>query len=139
MNQKFLAHPFVRRAATGALFLAVTLGTTPVVWAQAAAPGTAARMQSEMATCDGVQQDKAACVREAGAARQEAGRGGLVTPDTSGSSANTMERCRLQPASDQADCMARIQGGVGNTSTSTSGSVMGGGVIRETVTTTPAK
>ena len=139
MNRKFFAHPFANCAATGALSLAVSFGTMPAVWAQAAAPGTGARMQSELAACDGVQQDKAACVREAGAARQEAGRGGLVTPDTSGSSANTMERCRLQPASDQADCMARIQGGVGNTSTSTSGSVMGGGVIRETVTTTPAK
>ncbi|MDB5827263.1 MAG: hypothetical protein JWQ73_1483 [Variovorax sp.] len=140
MNSKtFTFASSAHRLAAAALFAAVALGTAPAVWAQAAAPGTAARMQSEKATCDGVQQDKAACLREAGAARQEAGRAGLTTAGPTGNSANTMERCRLQPAADQADCMARIQGGAGNTSTSTSGSVMGGGVIRETVTTTPAK
>ena len=127
------------RLAAGAFFAAVMLGAGPAAWAQSAAPGTAARMQSEKATCDGVQQDKAACLREAGAARQEAGRAGLTTAGPAGNNANTMERCRLQPAADQADCMARIQGGAGNTSTSTSGSVMGGGVIRETTTTIPAK
>lgn len=129
----------VPRVLASVLFAAVMLGAGPAAWAQSAAPGTAARMQSEKATCDGVQQDKAACLREAGAARQEAGRAGLTTAGPAGNNANAMERCRLQPAADQADCMARIQGGAGNTSTSTSGSVMGGGVIRETVTTIPAK
>jgi hypothetical protein len=140
MNNKSLVLPFAHHLAAGALFAVVTLGVAPAAWAQqAAAPGTAARMESEKATCDGVQQDKAACLREAGAARQEAGRAGLTTAGPAGNSANTMERCKLQPAADQADCMARIQGGAGDTSTSTSGSVMGGGVIRETVTTIPAK
>ncbi len=102
------------------------------------APGTAARMQSERATCDGVQQDKAACLREAGAARQEAGRNGLTTDGRAGNNANAMARCDLQPMADRADCEARLRGAAGS-STSTSGSVMGGGVIRETVTPVPAK
>jgi hypothetical protein len=46
-----------------------------------------------------------------------------------------MERCKLQPAADQADCEARVRGGAGSSS---GGSVMGGGVIRETVTPVPA-
>ena len=99
----------------------------------AAPPGSAARMQAERATCDGVQQDKAACLREAGAARQEAGRAGLTSAGTGGS---VTARCDLQPAADRADCEARLRGAPGTTTT-TSGSVMGGGILRETVTPLP--
>jgi hypothetical protein len=104
--------------------------------AQAQAPGTAARAQQERATCDGVQQDRAACLREAGAARQEAGRDGLTSATSGRYDANAMARCREQPAADRADCEARLQGGA---RTTTEGSVMGGGVIRETVTPLPAQ
>ena len=102
-----------------------------------APPGSAARMQAERATCDGVQQDRAACLREAGAARQEAGRAGLTSAGSGGNASNAMARCDLQPAADRADCEARMRGAPGSTTT-TSGSVMGGGVIRETVTPLPA-
>jgi len=102
----------------------------------AQAPGTAARAQQERATCDGVQQDRAACLREAAAARQEAGRNGLTSASPGRYDANAMARCREQPAADRADCEARLQGGA---RTSTEGSVMGGGVIRETVTPLPAQ
>lgn len=104
-------------------------------FAQSGPPGADARMSSERATCDGVQQDKAACLREAGAARQEARRDGLSGSSAAGYDANAMARCKLQPAADQADCEARVRGGAGS---STGGSVMGGGVIRETVTPVPA-
>lgn len=104
--------------------------------AQATAPvGTPAREQQERASCDGVQQDKAACMREAGAARQEAGRGGLTGGSGAALDANALERCKQLPGAEQADCEARLRGGVGSSS---SGSVMGGGVIRETVTPVPA-
>lgn len=107
------------------------------VLAQATAPvGTPAREQQERASCDGTQQDKAACLREAGAARQEAGRGGLTAGGGAALDANALARCKQLPTAEQADCELRVRGGAG---ASTSGSVMGGGVVRETVTPVPAK
>jgi len=90
--------------------------------------------QQELAVCGHNQQDRAACIREAGAARQEAARGGLTgAPDYR---ANALARCGLQQSpGDRRDCEARVLGGAGNTSASVEGSVMGGGVIRESVTT----
>ncbi|KQX22064.1 hypothetical protein [Variovorax sp. Root434] len=102
--------------------------------AGAQAPGSDARMQKERATCDGVQQDRAACLREAGAARQEASRGGLTSPSPARGQVNALARCGELPAAEQPDCEARIEGGA---RTTTEGSVMGGGVIRETVTPLP--
>ena len=99
--------------------------------AQPAAPGTDARMQGERAVCDGVQQDRAACLREAGAAQQEARRNGLTNPSPGAEDRNALDRCKQQPPSAQAECEARITGAG---KTTTEGSVMGGGVIRETVT-----
>ncbi|MET3497620.1 hypothetical protein [Variovorax boronicumulans] len=104
--------------------------------ASAQAPGTDARMQKERAVCDGVQQDRAACLREAGAAKQEAARSGLTTPSPARGQVNALARCAEQPAADQADCEARMKGGA---RTTTEGSVMGGGVIRETETPLPAQ
>lgn len=96
--------------------------------------GTAAQAQKERATCDGVKQDRAACLREAGAAQQAAGRNGLTTsPDSYDK--NASDRCQLQPPADRADCEARVRG---TGMSSTQGSVMGGGLIRETVTPIPA-
>jgi len=123
-----------KKPAFASLCLVALLGTAAAL-AQSAPPGSDARMARERATCDGVQQDKAACLREAGAAKQEAGRSGLTGSSAAGYDANAMARCKLQPAADQADCEARVKGGAG---ASTGGSVMGGGVIRETVTPVPA-
>ncbi|MGJ7525337.1 hypothetical protein [Variovorax sp. GB1P17] len=107
----------------------------PVASAQATASSNA-RVQNERATCDGVQQDRASCLREARAARQEAGRNGLTTPSAGREDTNALARCREQPAGDQAGCEARVRGGA---HTTIDGSVMGGGVIRETVTPLPAQ
>jgi hypothetical protein len=103
--------------------------------AQNAAPGSDARVRQERAKCDGKQQDRAACLREAGAAQQEARRDGLNTVGAPGQEQNALARCQLQPAADRADCEARMKG---TGQTSSEGSVMGGGVIRETVTPVPA-
>ncbi|CAN7311370.1 MULTISPECIES: hypothetical protein [unclassified Variovorax] len=123
-----------KKPALASLWLIALLGAGAAL-AQSAPPGSDARTASERAACDGVQQDKAACLREAGAARQEARRNGLTGSSATGYDANAMARCKLQPAADQADCEARVRGGAGSSS---GGSVMGGGVIRETVTPVPA-
>lgn len=91
--------------------------------------------QGDGMICDGKQQDRAACLREAGAARQEAQRGGLSNAGPGAESRNALARCQLQPHADRADCEARVKG---TGQTSTEGSVMGGGLIRETVTPVPA-
>lgn len=114
-------------------FIAASLLAGLPAWAQA--PAAAPAAAAEAARCDGVQQDKAACQREAGAARQEAARGGLTSGGLSGNQANALARCQQLPAADRADCEVRVRGGEGSSS---SGSVMGGGVIRETVTPVPA-
>lgn len=120
-----------------ALLLAIggIAGTTAAV-AQTATGS--AQLQSERARCDGVQQDRAACLREIGAARQEARRDGLTSASAASYEQNALARCQLQPVADRADCEARIVGSSGAGRTSVEGSVMGGGVIRETVTPIPA-
>jgi hypothetical protein len=88
-----------------------------------------ARYNQERARCLSGQshQDRATCLREAGAALQEAKRGGLST--SSNLSANATARCNAQPAADREACIQRIMG-----AGSTQGSVEAGGVIRQTET-----
>jgi len=97
-----------------------------------------ARYLKERAACESgnTSQDKATCLKEAGAALGEKKKGKL---DNSGSPVvNATDRCNVLPAKDKADCLARIVGPLApNQRVTTSGSVEGGGVIRETTTTTP--
>lgn len=126
-----------RFSPRAALTLALT--TAAFLAAPSAIAQTAEqRYQAEVTRCNTgqTQQDRATCLREAGAARDEARKGNLASPQSAEMVSNATERCKTQPAADQAACMQRIQGtGV----TTTSGSVEGGGVIRETVTPVPAK
>lgn len=94
------------------------------------------KYQAEVARCHSgqSQQDHATCLREAGAARDEARKGNLASPAPAAADANATDRCKAQPAADQAECIQRITGS-GNTTTQ--GSVAAGGVIRETVTPVP--
>ena len=120
------------RSMIFALLAISGLASTTIASAAGQRPGGGI-YQQELSVCGHNQQDRAACIREAGAARQEAARGGLTSaPDYRG---NALARCGLQPPADRADCEARVLGGNGNTSSSIDGSVMGGGVIRESVTT----
>jgi hypothetical protein len=103
--------------------------------ASAAAPrypsaGDGARTyREEVAVCGHIQQDRASCIREAGAARQAAARGQLTTaPDYL---QNALARCSSQPPMERSACEARVRG---TGETAIDGSVLGGGVIRETVT-----
>jgi hypothetical protein len=93
--------------------------------------------QKERADCDAgrTAEDRATCLREAGAAAVERKRNTL---DNAGSARqNAIDRCNLVAPKDKADCLARIEGPAQpNQKTTTSGSVAGGGVLRETTTTT---
>jgi hypothetical protein len=93
------------------------------------------RYNQERARCMSGQshQDRATCLQEAGAALDESKRGGLAT-QKSALPQNATARCDAQPVADRADCVARIQG-----AGAASGSVEGGGVIRQTETVVPAK
>ncbi len=116
-----------------ALFVAVS-GLAAATGAYAQSADGISRTQSASARCDGVQQDRAACLREVGAAAQEARRNGLTSATAGSYEQNALARCQLQPVADRADCEARVVGSSGAGRTSVEGSVMGGGVIRETVT-----
>ncbi|RXZ38283.1 hypothetical protein D9O50_01675 [Oxalobacteraceae bacterium CAVE-383] len=93
-----------------------------------------ANYRRERASCmDGTSnEDRATCLREAAAARDEARRGQL-TDDSAAERQNAVARCNGLPESDRADCVRRVQG-----EGTVSGSVGGGGIFRETVTTVPA-
>ncbi|WP_445287296.1 hypothetical protein [Variovorax atrisoli] len=120
------------------LFTMLAVGALTISAAASAAPPkrgeSYSTYQQELAVCGHNQQDRAACIREAGAARQAAAQGGLTSaPDYR---ANALARCALQQPADRPACEARVLGSMGNTTASVDGSVMGGGVIRESVTTT---
>lgn len=97
-------------------------------------PGGAAQYQSDRSVCDSGQshQDRATCLREAGAARDESRRG-PPGDDPSRYQQNATVRCNALPAADRQDCLNRIQG-----QGTTRGSVAEGGIYRETVTREPA-
>jgi hypothetical protein len=78
------------------------------------------------------QEDQATCLKEAGAARDEARRGQL-TEDGTAFRKNAKERCDVLTGDEQRDCIARAHG-----SGTVSGSVEGGGILKETHTIVPA-
>lgn len=123
--------------------LAIAATLAPA-WAAAPAGPTAkrppsvadTRYEKERQVClDGrSNQERATCLKEAGAARDEARRSQLDGGESAAQRAgNALQRCKAVRAADRADCerMARGEGSV-------SGSVGGGGVVKEIVTTVPA-
>lgn len=112
--------------AVAPLVLALGVLASP---AGLAAPSN--EVQDAQQNCDGSKQDRAACLREAGAAAQERRRGGLTNPAPQQQQDNAQARCADQLAASRADCEARMQGAANSKA---EGSVAGGGIIRETVT-----
>jgi hypothetical protein len=114
----------------GAAFLAMTAAT-----AQMAAPGAtgidaSGNYQQEVQACasGATQQDRDTCLREARNARVEKDRGQVATaPGTF--EANAQARCEALAGEEKAACQARALG-----YGSTSGSVAGGGVLRQVET-----
>ena len=115
-------------AAIGALLAVSTAFAAPPSDAQA-------RYQQERAACDSgqSQQDRATCLREAGAALHEARQGRLGEGQVQYQQ-NALARCGYLPAEERSACHARMQG-----QGTTSGSVAGGGIYRELVTREPAQ
>lgn len=133
IRSRHLALASVVAAVAGAFAGASALAGEPVVTSDAKA-----NYVKEKTNCEtgNTTQDKATCLKEAGAALEEKRKGKL---DNSGSPVvNATDRCNVLPAKDKADCLARIVGPLSpNQRVTVSGSVEGGGVIRETTTTTP--
>jgi len=116
---------FAHRA--GAVIAAAALLAVSV--SLAAPPGTdpQAQYRADVAACQNgpPSQDKAACLREAAAARAQRGSfdSGVASTDYQ---RNALRRCDPLPRDDQAACRARIEGqGI------TRGSVREGGIYRE--------
>jgi hypothetical protein len=94
-----------------------------------------ARYQQDRAACMSGRsnEDRATCLREAGAALQAAKRGRLG--DDQGSyEKNRLLRCEPLPAGDREDCVRRMQG-----EGTVKGSAEEGGTYRELRTTVPAQ
>lgn len=105
----------------------------------AAAGGTPsaaqARYQQDRAACISGQsnEDRATCLREAGAALQAAKRGRLGD-DSGAYEQNRLARCAPLPAGDREDCVRRMHG-----EGTVKGSVEAGGTFTELRTTVPAQ
>jgi hypothetical protein len=112
--------------------LAITAGARAAD--QSATDSAKAQYDAERARCMSgtTGQDQASCLRSAGAAYDSAKQGKLTNPNTQFHD-NALARCASLPPSDRADCESRVDGGGDS-----SGSVKGGGVIKQTVTPVPA-
>lgn len=93
------------------------------------------RYQQERKAClsGASNQDRATCLREAGAALQEAGRGRLSAGGGATLGDNALARCGALPPADRDECVTRMREGT------TSGSAAQGGVLRELVRPVPAQ
>ena len=115
----------LRRAAAATL-----LAGAATVLAAPDRPAVEERYRQERAACERLEagQDQAACLREAAAARAQALQGALDdgAPDYRD---NSLARCRMLQGDDRRDCLSRMTG-----AGSVSGSVEGGGVLREFTT-----
>ena len=91
------------------------------------------RYHDERAAClsGASNQDRATCLREAGAALQEAKRGGLAGEERD-LARNRTARCAALPQADREDCTLRMEQGT------TSGSARQGGILREVERPVPA-
>lgn len=132
MQTRFLSTCWARRAA---LTVGLIVASPAVLAAGASSPagdqpGAEARYQKERALCQqeaaGPQRDT--CLKEAGAARDEARRG-AVHSDAATHERNARARCQALPAPDRPDCLARVRG-----EGTHRGSVKEGGIYKESVT-----
>jgi hypothetical protein len=125
--------PFRHRtmvAAATLLCAAAALAAPPMTATEAQA-----RYREDMAACNSgrTNQDIATCRREAGSALSEARRGRLN--DAPGQyQENALRRCNVHQGDDRLACEARM-----SADGTVQGSVAEGGILRQSVTITPAK
>lgn len=116
----------------------LVLGATALSAMAADSPSTdaKARYEQERARCMSGQsgQAQATCLKEAGAALDVSKQGGLNDGNAKYKK-NAKERCDALTGDQQRDCIARMKDAP---NTMESGSVKGGGILRETVTVEPA-
>lgn len=119
---------------TALLSAACLLCTTPAAAQGATSTAVSSGVGNPYKACtDGTtNEDRTTCLKEAGAAKLEAQRGNLTTP-ASAADQNALQRCDALPPADKETCRLRIMG-----AGTTSGSVAGGGVLREIVTVVPS-
>jgi hypothetical protein len=109
----------------------VLLGATTAIAADSVTVADAQSVyRNDRAAClnGATNQDRATCLKEAGAALQASKRGGLVDGQERAEQ-NRLLRCDGQPPEDRQNCVRRMSG-----EGSTSGSVEAGGIYRELVT-----
>jgi hypothetical protein len=122
------------------LAVAVTVAavfSTFSVGAISATPPTAAeaRYQQDRANClaGKTAESQQTCLKEAGAALQASREHDLKSPSSAQAAVNERKRCETLSGDDRKDCLKRAAG----IDTTVSGSVAGGGDIKETVTVIP--
>jgi hypothetical protein len=113
------------RLSRGALIAICALLCAPVLADRA--QDIEARYRSERAACDSnpAVRDRAACRREAAAAR-DAARKGPFGDEQAAYEKNALARCEALPEAERDNCKRRTRG-----EGETSGSVEGGGILRE--------
>ncbi|MEP6876373.1 MAG: hypothetical protein ABI887_18615 [Burkholderiales bacterium] len=130
-------HTTLRTSSLAAALL-LSIGMTAAM-AAPRAPGTSiqAQYEHERAAClsNKTGADQAVCLQDAVSARGAALRGQLNNPEDVNYRRNALERCQVFKGEDAKECRERILGAGG---ASISGSVEGGGVLRELVTIEPA-
>ena len=120
-------------ALAGSALLSLVCATAVLAAQGGDSADAQARYRSERAACiEGrTWQDRATCLREAGAALQEA-RQGHLKDDSAAFYRNSISRCDPLPPDDKQDCIRRMNGeGI------VRGSVEEGGIYRETRTIVP--
>lgn len=87
------------------------------------------KYEQDVANCNSGKtgQESAACLREAGAARDAANRQTLGTASDDELQRNALARCNALPEASRPDCLAKMT----SSDTVVTGSVQGGGVLRE--------
>ena len=131
-------HPMLRAGSLCAISAVLSVcAAAAMAVAKTPAADIQMRYQQERARClDGSSnQDRATCLKEAGAARDEARKGHLNDGDAKYRS-NARDRCNALTGDEARDCLVRMKGkgNTNTTNTTTSGSVESGGILRETVT-----